>query len=161
MGADDNLLARPLRVSQIVYGDASGIVSRLIVTDSLAELTPHVLAKGEACIIIDPKLTLTKMPNGMVVLDLPACYALVEAKRGKPSEPNRVVVIDDKTGEIESAVMADPSLDVLAGKTLYQHTEALPGWTLDEAGEFAKPAVEAEPVKTDTEIDREPSKDAG
>lgn len=147
-----------MRFSAIFFGDESGIISHFVVADSLAELIVHTsnCRKGQSCIVTTPEEVMAlDRKNLREVPDLKIAYALVEAKRGKPSESNRVVVIDDKTGEIETVALADPHLDAIAGKTLYQHDEAAPGWALDATGEFAKPAEEAEPAKTAAEITRE------
>lgn len=131
-----------MRVAAIIYGAESGIVRRIVVSDSLAELAaPSTPDKGEDAIILGPDEVLR---GG--VPDLEACIALVEAKRGKPSESARCIVVNDK-GEIEAVVMADPTVDVIEPtKALYQHVDATPDWKMDEAtGEYVKP-VEAQPV---------------
>lgn len=125
-----------MRVAAIIYGEASGIVRRIVVSDSLAELAaPTVLGNGEAAIILDPGEVLTKGSP-----DLAACYALVEAQRGKPSESDRCIVVNDK-GDIEAVILADPAIDaVKATETLVQNIEATPDWKFSPTtGEFEKP----------------------
>ncbi len=135
------------RVAAIIYGDASGIVRRIVVADSIKELgTPY--GAGEAIIIVTPDEVVKFDPEKKrTVPSLDECYALVEAKRGQKSESDRCIVVDDKTGEIAAVVHADPSIDRLAAKTLYQHPEANLDWTIDEKGEFTEPPkVAAEPT---------------
>lgn len=133
-----------MRVSAIIYGELSGIVRRIVVSDSLAELAaPSALATGEAAIILDPNDVLT--PKG--VPDLAAAYSLVEAKRGKPSGSARVVIIDDKSGEIEGVTLADPLIDILPSKTLVQDDKADVDWTRDANGVFVAPVVAEVPVE--------------
>lgn len=132
-----------MQVAAIIYGDASGIVRRIIVSDSLQELAaPSTPDKGEAAIILSPDEVLKQgLP------DLAACYALVEAKRGKPSESDRCIVVNDK-GEIETVILADPAIDTVeATKALVQHPEATSDWKLNAGtGEFEKPAEIVEAV---------------
>lgn len=77
-------MSAPRRVAAIFYDDESGVVNRIVVTTGLANLKPHLPAKGEDSIILHPDEI---VPGG--VLDLPACCALVEAKRGKRSKGAR------------------------------------------------------------------------
>lgn len=65
-----------MRVAQIVYGTARREVRRLVVVDNLSALRPHILGKDEDSIIVDADKALA---NGAP--DLPACYALIEARR--------------------------------------------------------------------------------
>lgn len=139
-----------MRVAAIIYGAQSGIVRRVVVSDSLDELAaPSKPDPGEDCIILDPEEVLK---NGLP--DLPRCNALIEAKIGRPVESARCIVVNDK-GEIEAAIMADPAIDVLGErKALYQHPEATAEWKVNAAtGEWEKPveAVVDEPVEMPVE----------
>lgn len=130
-----------MRVAAIIYGAESGIVRRIVVSDTLKELAvPSIPGKGEDVIILDPDEVLKwSVSLKREVPDLAECIALVEAKRGKPSESARSIVVNDK-GEIETALMADPSVDVIAPtKALYQHPEATAEWTMSATGEFERP----------------------
>lgn len=148
----------------IIFGEESGITRRIVETDRFEELAPHLtnLQPGEAKLVVVVEeegrvadgLPMTTRNGAESILvngypDLSACAALIEKKRGKPAESNRVVVIDGKTGEIDAAIMADPTIDKIEGKSLFQHPDADIGWTLDAKGEFV------EPLKADAEIDRE------
>jgi hypothetical protein len=124
-----------MRAAAIIYGEASGIVRRLVVADSVQELAGHY-GPGEAIIILSPDEVLA---NGLP--DAVAMAALVADKRGKPADQGRVVVFDDATGDIETVLAADPIIDALPGKTLYQHPEASSGWQVDETGELVAPVV--------------------
>jgi hypothetical protein len=135
-----------MQVAAIIYGAQSGIVRRIVVSDSLKELAaPSKPEPGEDVIIVTPdEATKGGLP------DMPACIALVEAKIGKPAENARCIVVNDK-GEIETVILADPAIDVIGErKALYQHPEANPDWKIGERGEFEPPVreEEAEPVES-------------
>lgn len=125
-----------MTVAAIVYGEATGIVRRLIVADSVKKLAGHY-GSGESIIIVPSEQVVA---NGLP--DDAAMAAMVEEKRGKPAEPARCIVIDDEAAEIETVIPADPVIDAIEGKTLYQHPEASPGWSVDENGEFVAPPPE-------------------
>jgi hypothetical protein len=122
-----------MSVAAIVYGAGSGNVRRLVVADRVQQLAGHY-GPGEDIIILDADEV---MASGLP--DQAAMVALVQAKRGKPADEGRCIVIDDQSGEIETTTLADPLIDALSGKTLYQHSEASPGWEVDETGEFVAP----------------------
>lgn len=136
-----------MQVAAIIYGEASGIVRRVVVAEDLKRLeAPTVLGRGENLIILNPDEVIK---DGYP--DLVRAYALVEAKTGKPSESARCIIVNDK-GEIEQAIMADPALDTVGDrKALYQHPEATVDWKIDpDTGEFEKPIevveVPVEPI---------------
>lgn len=129
-----------MRVAAVIYGEQSGIISRIVHCDSLAELAaPTVLAKGEAILIIDPSDIKWLDKGAMRLPNLKSAKALVEAERGRAAEPNRVIKIDDKTGEIIASGHADPTVDKVEGATLFQHPEADIGWTVGADGEYQRP----------------------
>lgn len=128
-----------MTVAAIVYGEATGIVRRLVTASTVRGLAGHY-GPGESIIILNADEVLA---NGLP--DAAAMTAMVEAKRGKPAEPARCIVIDDANAEIETVIPADPTMDALDGKTLYQHPEASPGWSVDENGEFVAPPPEEDP----------------
>ncbi len=124
----------------IVYGEESGIIRRFVHADRIEELSGHY-GKGESIIILDANEIEKKGKP-----DLYSGIKLVAEKRGKPAEEARCLVINHDSGEIETVIQADPILDTLPAKTLYQHADAAPGWKLDDKGEYVAPAVVAEPV---------------
>lgn len=137
-----------MRASAIVFGEESGIVRRICVSDSVDELLRAIgIGQGEAVLIVDPADIADDRLNDRFVPDLATCYALVEDRRGKPSESDRTVIIDQKSGEITAVIMADPVIDRLPGMVLFQHPQADVGWSVDAKGEWAKPVAEiAEPL---------------
>lgn len=132
-----------MRVAAIFYGAGSGILRRMVVTDSPEGLAPHSPAKGEDLIVLNSDEVLV---GG--VPDLAACIAQIEQKRGQPSESARVIVVDDKSGEIVNVIQADPALDVLPGQTLFQEDKADIGWTVDATGKFVPPVMPDEGQST-------------
>lgn len=144
-----------MRVAAIIYGAESGILRRIVVSDSLEELAaPSAPDAGEEVIICDPSDVEWVKQNGAELPDLASCIAMVEAKRGKPSESARCIVVNDK-GEIEAAVMADPAIDAIGDrKALYQHPEATSDWKLSvDSGEFEKPVASTEELPADPVAD--------
>lgn len=141
-----------MRVAAIVHGEVSGIVRRVVVADSIEELgAGKHYGEGEGIIIVTPEQALKFDPEKKrIVPSLGECYGLVAEKRGKPSESDRCIVVDDATGEIAEVVLADPYLEAdrsaWAGKTLFQHDQADIGWALDGAGEWKAPAIERVPA---------------
>lgn len=129
------------KVAAIVYGEQSGIVRRIVVSDNgVSGLSGHY-GPGESIIIVnDDEVTKFDPEKKRVIPSLDECYALVVEKRGKPSEIDRCVIIDDATGAIEAVVLADPYLEAerKPGKTLFQHEKADTDWTIDR-GEFKPP----------------------
>lgn len=127
------------RIAAITYGETSGIVRRITVADSIKELgTPY--GAGESIVIVTAEEAMKFDPQKKrTVPSLSECYALVEEKRGRPSDSDRCAVIDDLTGDILGTIHADPNVDRVTGKTLYQHLEADVGWTVDKKGEFVPP----------------------
>lgn len=121
--------------AMIVYGEQSGIVRRIVMTGkSVTDLAGHY-GPGESIIICNAEEVVR---NGTP--DLPRAVAMVAAKRGKPAEKARCVVLNDKTGEIEKVIAADPAMDRLPGKTLVQHASADVGWMRDAGtGEYVEP----------------------
>lgn len=136
-----------MRVAAVVYGKRSRIVRRIVAADSLPELSHAVMCgDGEDLIICRPEQVVS--PDGDGGRELPTledAMALVVAREGAAPENNRCLVIDDASGEIEAVVPADPHIDGIEGKTLYQHETAEPGWQVDATGEFAAPDTEAAP----------------
>ena len=127
-----------MRAAAIVYSEATGIPRKIRLASRMEELA-GAYRPGEGIIILPPEQI---MQDGLP--DDDAVQALIEAKRGKPSEPYRCIVIDDANAEIVGILPADPTLDAIDGKTLYQHPEAVPGWGVDESGAFVAPAPEEE-----------------
>lgn len=132
-------------VVAIIYGRESGIIRRFVACDSLAELgAGKHYGDGEEMMLLPPDDVMKRAPGEAPKPDLYRAMDLVAEKRGAPAETARCLVIDQQSGEVESVIMADPILDWLADKTLYQHDDADVGYVLDEDGEFQKPA-EIEP----------------
>lgn len=132
----------------IIYGATSGIIRRYVRADDARSLSLH-LGEGETMIVVDDADLVDARKHVSEV-----AKAMVETVRGKPAESARCVVIDNAKAEIEQVIMADPSLDPLLdrrldAKTLYQHAEAAPGWTIDARGEFVKPVEPVIPEKPD------------
>jgi hypothetical protein len=136
-----------LPAAAIIYGEASGIVRRLVVMDQPRDpsgrwtsITPYILRNhvgaGEAVLEIPPEEVLA---NGLP--DAVAMDARVAEKRGKPADEGRCLVIDDKSGDVVDVVLADPAIDRIPGKTLYQHPKAQLAMVMDaETGDFVAAA---------------------
>jgi hypothetical protein len=137
----------------IVYGEQSGIVRRFVhvtavldgegrpdIVATVGQLAGHY-APGESIIILDDEEIIVLTAQGRVP-DLPYAQQLVAEKRGKIADGNRCLVINNDTAEIEGVIPADPIIDSLPNKTLYQHETANPGWEVDETGEFAAPVID-------------------
>lgn len=143
-----------MRVCQIVYSEETGALRRLIACDTIDEFLAgqHRLKKGEAAILVDPAaedvLVMGVLGKFREAPNEDQIKALIEAKRGKPSEPaSRLAVIDDKTGEIIEIAIGDLIADQEDGRTLYEHPTMGVDWMLDERGEYVDPKVAAEATK--------------
>lgn len=126
-----------MKVAAVVYGEQSGILRRIVVTDEGIEKLAGHYGKDESIIILNADEV---MKSG--VPDLPAAIALVEKKRGKPSENDRCIVVDPVLG-IERVIKADPAIDTLLGKEIIQDPTAEVGWTKDTSGKYVPPSVAA------------------
>lgn len=117
----------------IIYGTQSGIIRRIVVTDE-----PHTLAEhpgpGES-MLVAPDAAITYNPQGLPDLDLVKAY--LTGATGIEPEPARCVVINNETGEVVHAIMADPLLDKIEGHTLFQDETGVPGSLPDENGIFS------------------------
>jgi hypothetical protein len=90
----------------VIYGEQSGIVRRIVVTDNEASLAGH-LAAGEALLIL---------PNG-ARHDLYSATAAVALATGKRIPSNRCRIVD-RGGREWGMIAADPLLDKLDGYDL-------------------------------------------
>lgn len=69
-----------MRVSAIIYERQSGIIKRIVVSDSVDKLAaPSVLGIDETCIIIDPDEIISRGDRSMP--DISKCYTLIKNKR--------------------------------------------------------------------------------
>lgn len=80
-----------MRVAAIVYDDQSGIVRRVVVSDSVVELgRGQHYGSGESIIVCNPaEVVKFDATSRRTVPMLEECYLLVEEKRGKPSDRER------------------------------------------------------------------------
>ena len=132
------------KIAAIVYGERSGIVRRVVVTDEGAEGLAGHYGPGESILIVDAAEVVKFDPQKRrVVPTLDECRALVaERRRGKPAADPRTLAIDDASGEIERVLAADPALDSIPGRTLRSHPEAEVGWMKEAATEdFVEPVI--------------------
>src|ERR1700741_2646675 len=88
----------------IVFGTKSGIISQIIVTDSLKSLVHHHLRDGEELIVFDQVAFKKDAP------DLNDAYAAVAEYRGEPSM-NPIHAIVGRDGAVKKIVLADPEFD--------------------------------------------------
>lgn len=117
----------------IIYGTQSGIIRRIVVTDEPSTLAAHS-GSGES-MLVAPDAAITYNPQGLPDLDLVQTY--LTGATGIEPEPARCVVIDDNTGEVVDAIMADPLLDKIEGYTLFQDETGSAGSSPDENGAFS------------------------
>lgn len=140
-----------MRVCQIVYSEETGALRRVVACDTIDEFLAgqHRLKKGEAAILVDPAaedvLVMGVLGKFREAPNEDQIKALIEAKRGKPSEPaSRLAVIDDKTGEIIEITLGDFVADQKDRVTLFEHPTVQVGWEIDVTGEYVDPVAVAE-----------------
>jgi hypothetical protein len=124
-------------VSAIIYGAESGIIRAIVNAENLTDLANAARCrKGEDLIIVNPEeVGIDGRRNANAADNRPnlaQARVLVAAKIGREPENPRCLVIDDKTGDVVEITLADPALDVLPGRTLYQHPQAQLDMALDE-----------------------------
>lgn len=118
----------------IIYGAATGIIRRVIWTDE-PETAPGHVGPGEA-IIEAPDSIFVASTGGRPVPDQDRIANHLTKVTGITPEPARCVVIDHATGEVVNVIMADPTIDEIAGHTLYQDASGGIGSAPDENGDF-------------------------
>lgn len=157
-------------MAAIIYAAWSKSIRRIVVPDDDDEgkLLLH-LDKGEGIVIVGAKDDRAPVPtidagnrpilmvadNGMTVPDLERCKELVELATGvAPTDP-RCVVVDEASGAVVDAIMADPEIDAHPAGYLVRSARAIIGDVhLDKEGTFLRLHTDGE-IRTLEYIEQE------
>ncbi len=115
----------------IVHGCDSDFLRRIVVPGK-GERPLVALGPGE-CVLVQPQAAFAALSDA-------AIRAAIAQATGRPARAygdDRAVVVDDKIASVIAVVLADPAVDLIPGKIVMLHPEAVVGDQY-QAGEFKR-----------------------
>lgn len=109
--------------TRVIYAKNSGILRRIITTDTDAELVGHQPLVGEE-----------KIDHAQKDRSIRDCIADVEAVRGKPADDCDYAVVNSTSRRVRSRMAVDPELDSIPGCYFLADKRAWPGDVLTPDG---------------------------